>query len=86
MSSAVTWRTPNSGVVVEVLLRCVPFDVGLLGVDTSETSTGVSHPERSRGFRTRRPAATVFYEWGVQASTYATRTLEDRTVRIVVDE
>lgn len=86
MSSAVTRRPPDSA----WSSRCC-FAVSHLTSACSawihpRRRTDVSHRERSRGFRARRPAATVFYEWGVQASTYATRTLEDRTVRIVVDE
>lgn len=60
--------------------------IRLLGVDTPETSYGDVSPGEYEGFESTTAAKDHLYNWGQQADQYATTTLADEEVRLVIDE
>lgn len=59
--------------------------VRLIGVDTPETSLGNVAPEEYEGIPDTQAARDHLYNWGQQASQYATDELEGQEVRVVTD-
>lgn len=59
--------------------------VRLIGVDTPETSLGDVSPDEYEGIPDTQAAQDHLYNWGQEASQYATNELEGEEVRIVTD-
>lgn len=59
--------------------------VRLIGVDTPETSLGDVSPDEYEGIPDTQAAQDHLYNWGQEASQYATSELEGKEVRIVTD-
>ena len=60
--------------------------VRFIGVDTPETSLGDVSPDEYEGIPNTQAARDHLYNWGQQASEYATNQLEGETVRVVTDD
>ena len=59
--------------------------IRFIGVDTPETSLGDVSPDEYEGIPNTPAARDHLYNWGQQASEYATNQLEGETVRVVTD-
>ncbi|EMA41976.1 thermonuclease family protein [Halococcus hamelinensis] len=60
--------------------------IRFIGVDTPETSLGDVSPDEYEGIPDTQAARDHLYNWGQQASDYATNQLEGETVRVVTDD
>lgn len=60
--------------------------IRFIGVDTPETSLGDVSPDEYEGIPNTQAARDHLYNWGQQASEYATNQLEGETVRVVTDD
>ena len=60
--------------------------IRFIGVDTPETSLGDVSPDEYEGIPETDAARDHLYNWGQQASDYATNQLEGETVRVVTDD
>ena len=59
--------------------------VRLIGVDTPETTLGSVNPSEYEGIPDTPAARDHLYNWGQEASQYATEELEGEEVRVVID-
>ena len=59
--------------------------VRLIGVDTPETSLGDVSPDEYEGIPETQAARDHLYNWGQQASEFATEQLDGQQVRVVTD-
>lgn len=74
------------GDTVEVEFENGEIDtVRLLGVDTPETALGNVDPSEYEGIPNTTAGRDHLYNWGQQASDYATEQLEGETVRVTTD-
>ncbi|RJT08036.1 thermonuclease family protein [Halococcus sp. IIIV-5B] len=60
--------------------------VRFIGVDSPETSLGDVSPDEYEGIPDTQAARDHLFNWGQQASEYATNQLEGETVRVVTDD